>query len=177
MKTNNITKTGILSALAMVLILLIRFPIIPSASYLEYDAGDVPLLIISFLVGPLYALAGVIVVSIIQGLTISSQSLWVGVVMHIIASGTLVIVSGLVYKKHHTITGAVFALLAGTISMILIMIPSNLFFTVKYWNVPYEAVVAMLPTAIIPFNLIKALVNSIIVFLLYKPLTRLFFRH
>ena len=174
MKTNKITKIGVLSALAIVLILLVRFPIIPSAPFLEYDAGDVPLLFISFLFGPLYALVATMIVSFIQGMTISAQSGWVGIVMHIIASGTLVLVSGFIYNKFHTMKGAILALLFGTISMILIMIPSNLFFTVRFWGMPYEAVVAMLPTAIIPFNLIKAAINCIIVFLIYKPLKRLF---
>lgn len=176
MNTNKITKTGVLSALAIVLIILIRFPIIPGVTYLEYDAGDVPLLIISFLLNPLYALISVVIVSVIQGITISAQSGWVGIIMHIIASGTLVVVAGYIYKKFHSIKGAIMALLAGTIAMALIMIPSNLYFTVKYWGIPYEGVVAMLPTAILPFNLAKALINSAIVFALYKPLKRLFFK-
>ncbi len=170
MNLKRLTRVGILTAMSIVLIILIRFPLIPSATYLEYDAGDIPLLFISFAFGPLYALLATIVVAIIQGLTVSSSSGWVGIVMHIIATGALVVVSGSIYIKCRTIKGAIISLIAGTIAMVLVMIPANLFFTVRYWGVPYEAVVAMLPTAIIPFNLIKGAINSVIVFFIYKPL-------
>jgi len=63
-------------------------------------------------------------------------------------------------------------LAAGSTAMVLIMIPMNLFFTVRFYGVPYDAVVAMLPTAILPFNLIKSLANSLLVILVYKPLSR-----
>jgi len=53
------------------------------------------------------------------------------------------------------------------------MIPMNLIFTVHFFGYPYEAVVALLPTAIIPFNAIKTVANSIITFLLYKRVAKL----
>jgi riboflavin transporter FmnP len=44
----------------------------------------------------------------------------------------------------------------------------NLIITPLYMGAPREAVVAMLPTAIIPFNLIKAGLNAVLTFILYK---------
>ena len=40
-----------------------------------------------------------------------------------------------------------------------------------------EAVIALLPTAIIPFNAIKTVANSIITFLLYKRVSKIFERN
>ena len=49
----------------------------------------------------------------------------------------------------------------------------NLIVTPTYMGAPVSAVAAMLPTVIIPFNLVKAGANSILTFLLYKRLSGL----
>jgi riboflavin transporter FmnP len=90
--------------------------------------------------------------------------------MHVISTGTLVLVSSLYYKHDRSRKGALIALILGSLAMTAIMIPTNLFFTVRFWGQPLEVVKASLVPIIIPFNLIKALGNSLIVFLIYKPL-------
>jgi len=171
-RTNKLVRIGVLSALSIVLVMLIKFPIIPSAPFLEYEPGDVPMLVAAFMYGPVAGLAMTVIVSAIQAFTVSAAAGWVGLVMHVISTGTFVVVSGSIYKKFHTFKGAFAALAAGSICMVLVMIPSNLFFSVKFYGIPYDVVVAMLPTAILPFNLIKSLANSLLVILVYKPLSR-----
>jgi riboflavin transporter FmnP len=171
-KTNKLVRIGVLSALSIVLVMLVKFPIIPSAPFLEYEPGDVPMLVAAFMYGPIAGLAMTVIVSTIQAFTVSAAAGWVGLVMHIISTGTLVVVSGCIYRRFHTFKGAFAALAVGSLCMVLVMIPSNLFFSVRFYGIPYDAVVAMLPTAILPFNLIKSLANSLLVILVYKPLTR-----
>jgi len=171
-KTNRLVRMAVLSALSIVLVMYVRFPIIPSAPFLEYEPGDVPMLIAAFMYGPAAGFIVTVIVSAIQAFTVSAASGWVGFVMHVISTGTLVLVSGSIYKRFHTLKGAFAALAAGAAAMTLVMIPSNLFFTVRFYGVPYNAVVAMLPTAILPFNIIKSVANSIIVLVVYKPLSR-----
>lgn len=172
MDTKKLVRIAVLSALSIVLVMYVKFPIIPSAPFLEYEPGDVPMLIGAFMYGPLTGLLMTIIVSTIQAFTVSAAAGWVGLVMHVIATGTLVVVSGAIYRKFHTLKGAFAALAAGAISMTLVMIPSNLFFTVRFYGIPHDAVVAMLPTAVLPFNIIKSFANSIIVLVVYKPLSR-----
>jgi len=172
-QTKKLTKIAMLSAVSVLLVAILHFPIIPNAPFLEYDMADVPLLIIGFMYGPLYALISTIVVSVIQGMTLSAASGWVGIIMHIIATGTLTVVSSFIYQKNKNKKNAIIGLALGALCMILVMIPSNLFFTVKFWGMKYEAVLAMLPTAIIPFNIIKSVLNSLIVALIYKRLKKL----
>lgn len=171
-KTNKLVRIAVLSALSIVLVMMVKFPIIPSAPWMEYEPGDVPMLVAAFMYGPLAGLVMTVIVSAIQAFTVSAAAGWVGLVMHVIATGTFVVVSGTIYKKFHTFKGAFAALAAGSICMVLVMIPSNLFFSVRFYGIPYDAVVAMLPTAILPFNLVKSLANSLLVILVYKPLTR-----
>ena len=164
---------AILAALSLVLVLLIHFPIIPAAPWLEYDPAEVPILIGGFVYGPIAGLTITVITALIQALTVSAQSGWVGFVMHVIPTGTLVLVSSIIYKYNKTRKGALIALIIASIARTAVMIPANLFFTVRYWGQPLEVVKASIVPVIIPFNLIKSVANSLIVFLVYKSLRKI----
>jgi riboflavin transporter FmnP len=86
MKKVNVVKVamlGVLSALAVVLMFFVRFPILPIVPFMEYDPGDVVGLIAGFLYGPVEGLIVIIIVALIQGMTVSAGSGWVGIAMHI----------------------------------------------------------------------------------------------
>ncbi len=175
-KHANILKTvelAMLAALSVVLMLLVRFPLIPSAAFLEYDMGDVPVLIATFLFGIIPGFAVLVVECLIQALTVSSASGWVGFVMHVFSSGVFLLVAGLIYKKLPSLKGLIASLAAGSIVMTLIMIPLNLIFTVHFLGTPREVVVDMLVPAIIPFNLFKAVLNSVVAGLVFIPLQKI----
>ena len=90
------------TALSVVLVYLIHFPIFPSASFLEYDPADIPILIGTFAFGPIAGIILTVVASGIQALTVSAASGLYGFLMHIIATGVVVIVAGCIYKAKHT---------------------------------------------------------------------------
>lgn len=167
-KLNRLVKMALLCAISIVFVALIRFPIFPQAPYLVYDPADIPLLIGAFLYGPVAGILMTIVTAGIQALFFSADG-WVGFMMHVIASGMLVTAAGLIYHIRKSRVSAVIGLLAGVAAMTAIMIPSNLIFTVNFYNTPYDVVVAALPV-IIAFNLIKSGMNAVVVFLVYKPL-------
>ena len=171
---DRMVKLGMLTALSIILVYAIHFPIFPAAAYLEYDMADVPILIGTFLYGPWWGLGLTAVVSVLQWLLVSPQSLWVGAVMHFLATGSYVVAAGLIYSHNKTRTAVLFGMALGALLQTLMMIPMNLIFTVNFFGVPREAVIALLPTAIIPFNAIKTIANSIITFLLYKRVSKLF---
>lgn len=171
---DRLVKLGMLTALSIILVYTIHFPIFPAASFLEYDMADVPILIGTFLYGPWWGLGLTAVVSVLQWLLVSPGGMWVGAVMHFCATGSYVIAAGLIYKKMHSIKGVLIGMGIGASLQTLMMIPMNLIFTVRFFGVPYETVVALLPTAIIPFNAIKTVANSILTFLLYKRVSKLF---
>ena len=170
---DRMVKLGMLTALSIILVYAIHFPIFPAAAYLEYDMADVPILIGTFLYGPWWGLALTAVVSLLQWLLVSPQSQWVGAVMHFFATGSYVVAAGLLYARNKTRTTAIIGMGVGSLLQTLMMIPMNLIFTVHFFGVPREAVIALLPTAIIPFNAIKTVANSIITFLLYKRVAKL----
>ena len=167
--TRRLATLAILAAAAIVLCLLVRFPIFPSAPWLEYDAGDIPLIFSAFLYGPWWGLAVTAVACVIQGLTVSAGSGWIGIVMHLCATGALVIVAGLIYRKAPK--RSLIAMIVGAAVAIVLMIPLNLIFTPLY-GTPVEAVKQMLLPVILPFNAIKFGVNAVVAWVLYKPLQR-----
>lgn len=166
---------ALLVALSIVMFTIFRFSPFPVvANYYEYDMADVPILIGSFMFGPMAGLALSLVASVVQGLTVSIQSGPVGILMHFIATGAFAVTAGTIYKYKKTYLGAIISLVCGTLAMAAVMIPANLTITVRFYHVPYDVVKGMLLPVIIPFNLLKAGINSFIVFVLYKPIQLLF---
>ena len=171
-KTQKLAKMAMLAAISLVLVLLIHFPIIPSAAFLEYDPADIPIFIGTFAFGPAAGVILTVVVSVIQGTTVSAGGQIWGIIMHIIATGSFAVAAGNIYKYNKTKKGAIIALLVGVIVMTVVMCGCNLIITPIYTGMPREAVMAMIPTAILPFNLIKAGINAVVTFILYKRISK-----
>ena len=168
--TVRLAKMGMLAAISLILV-NIHFPIFPPIAFMEYDPADIPILIGTFAFGPIAGLLITLVTSIIQGVTVSAAAGVYGIIMHIIATGTYVIVAGVFYHAMKSKKGAIIALVLGTIAMTIMMVGANYIITPIFMNVPREAITALLPF-IIGFNLIKAGANGIITFFVYKRVSR-----
>lgn len=166
-KTVVLAKMGMLVAISIVLVAIIHFPIFPMVSFMEYDPADIPILIGTFAFGPLAGLLLTIVTSVIQGVTVSAASGAYGIIMHIIATGILVMVAGLIYSHKKTRKGAIIALIAGVLAMTVAMMGANMIITPLFMGVPRSMVWDLMPF-IAAFNFIKAAVNAFVTFLLYK---------
>ena len=169
-KTVRLTKMAMLAAVSLALVLLIRIPS-PPAPFLVYDPADIPIIISAFAFGPLSGISITVVVSFIQAFVLGGDGI-IGFLMHVLATGSFVLVAGLIYKGHKTKKRAVIALAAGTLTWVATMIGWNLIVTPFYLGVPMDAVIAMVLPILLPFNLMKAGINSIIVFIIYKPIAR-----
>lgn len=167
--TTHLAKMGMLVAISIVLVSIIHIAIIPSVPFLEYDPADIPILLGTFAFGPVWGLVLTIVTAVLQGITVSAQSGPYGIIMHIIATGVLTFVAGSIYnfKKTKTKKHAILGLIFGSISMVIVMIFANLLITPYFMGVDRVVVEGLMP-GIILFNLIKAGINSLITFLVYK---------
>lgn len=164
---------ALLSALSIILVLVLRVPF-PTAPFLEYDPADIPVLVGTILYGPWSGLLLTVVVSAIQATTVSAASGLYGFLMHVVATGITSVVVGTLYRKRkHSPKNLAFALGVGSLAMIAAMLGANLIITPFFMNVPREAVVQMLLPIILPFNAIKAVVNSVIVFFLMCALEKI----
>ena len=144
--TKKLTTIAILSAMAMVLNLLIQFPIVPAVSFLSYDPKDIIIVIAGFIYGPM--------TSFIMSLLIFEM--------------LLICIS--YYKYKHSKKGAIAGLVLGTVCCTLSMTLWNYIITPIYYQMPRSAVVGMLLPGIVPFNIIKCTLNAACAMLIYKPL-------
>ncbi len=165
-----IAKMGMMAAIACVLGLF-RFPILPMVPFLTYDFADIPIIISAFAFGPVAGLLITVVVSFIQAFLLGGDQLY-GFIMHILASGSFVIVASLIYKGHKTKKMAIVSLIAATLVMIAVMGAANYFVTPYYYGgaAMKEMVVQLMPFILL-FNLIKGVANSVITLLVYKRIS------
>lgn len=171
-KSNSLrlAKMAMLVAISIVLVMIIHFPIFPMVAFLEYDPADIPILIGTFAFGPGAGILLTVVVSLLQGLTVSAGSGAYGIIMHILATTTLATTAGLIYRKHKTKKTAIIGLLAGTIAMTVVMFFANMIITPMFTGMPLAAIMQLMPF-ILAFNVVKAGINSIVTFILYKRIS------
>ena len=178
--TKRIAALGVFTALSVMLVALIHFPIFPAVSFLEYDPADIPILIVGFAFGPAAGLIVTAIAALIQGFTVSAASGVYGVIMHVLATGVYVLVSSLVYRRHRTRGGAAVSLALGTAAMVAMMFLANLVVTPYFMmgalnGETVRALMSFMPFILL-FNLIKAGVNGLVTFLIYKSISRLISR-
>ena len=169
--TKRIAFMGIAAALAVVLIYLTRFPAPPPFTFLEYTAGDVPIYLCTFLFGLLPGMVVNFVAAIIQGITVSAGSGWIGILGNLFSTGVFVIVSGLIYRKGNSFKRLLCASGIGFVSVIVAMIGWNLIFTPIFMGIDIAGVILSLP-AIILFNVIKVSINAAVSVVIYKSVGR-----
>ncbi len=169
MDLKKVTNIGILSALSLLMMIFIKFPIIPAAPFLLYEPGDLPILIIGFIYGPIAGITASLLLSILMAVFVGLGGPF-GAFMHFLATGTLVATASYIYKKRHNQKGAIIGLLAGSIVMTVIMVIANIILNPIFYGIPQEEVLKLLVPAIIPFNIMKAFINSGLTLLVYKRL-------
>ena len=164
--TKELTMLAMIAAIAYVLVTTIRIPVV---LFLKYEPKDVIITIGGFLMGPGAVLITSGVVSLIEMFSISDTGI-IGCIMNFLSTCSFACVAALIYKRNHTIRGAITGLAVGAVFMTVVMLLWNYLITPLYMGLPREDVAAMLVPAFLPFNLIKAGLNSSITLLLYKPL-------
>lgn len=156
---------ALLAALAYVVMVFIRIPVI---SFLKYEPKDVIITIGGFIYGPLASLFISLIVTLVEMGTVSDTG-WIGAVMNFVSTAAFVLPATIIYKKMHNLKGAVIGLVSGVVSMIIVMLLWNYILTPLYMGYPREAVAKMLPTVFLPFNALKGGLNAALTMLLYKP--------
>ncbi|MCL4514836.1 MAG: ECF transporter S component [Firmicutes bacterium] len=164
----NVRKVAILAMMVALSLLLIMFVKVPLfANFLIYEPGDVPILIVGFMFGPAMGIVASLIVAVAMALFTGLGGPF-GAFMHFLATGTMVGLAGSVYRLRRTKGGAMLGMLAGGLTMAAIMVVANLLLDPIFYGMPREAVLPLLAPAIIPFNLAKAGINSVVTFVLYK---------
>lgn len=160
-----VLSMAMLAALSIAADIFLRIPGI--GGFLTYEPKDVILTIGAFIFGPVAGIVMALIVCLVEMVTVSTTG-FIGLLMNFLASGVFVGVSSIIYARKKTLSRAIIGLIAGSFSMLVIMLLWNYIMTPIYMGVPREAVLELFVPLLIPFNLLKAALNSALVLLLYK---------
>ena len=162
---------AMLAALAVV-IGLYKIPIIPMAPWLTLDFADIPILIAAMLFGTVPGLIVLFVVCMIQAFLLGGDG-WIGLIMHFVSSGILVILVGILCRRKQTLTRLIITAAIGVVLVTAVMIPMNYIFTpILNPSATKEVIDTFLLPAIIPYNLVQTSVSGagfVLLFMSLRP--------
>ena len=185
--TTKLTVTAMLTAVAVVLQYIeVSIPIVPS--FLKLDFSDIPELIGSFVIGPLW---GVIICLLKNLIHLPfTGSVGVGEFSNFILGAIFVFVAGMIYKYNKTKKGALIACISGALAMAVLSIATNYFIVypvyAQLWaggdmNVIINMYKALLPASDtllksllifnVPFTFGKGFIVAAVTMFIYKPLS------
>jgi riboflavin transporter FmnP len=182
-----------------VILSFIEFPLIPGFDFLKYDASAVAALLSGFTYGPV---AGCVVGVLIALIHAFDGNIWGGVMNSCIIiafvtpaslaykylvrrrAGSALSQTASANPQPTSVPNPktpsalisniilVAALLVSCVLMVAVALGMNLLVTPIYTGLPRETVIGFLIPAILPFNIIKSLLNSFLGFILLKSLRR-----
>ena len=181
-------QVAMLSAIAVVL-MLFEIPLPFAPSFYEIDFSEVPVLVGCFAMGPLAGVA-IELLKILLNLVINgSATAGVGEMANFLIGCALVLPAAVIYKRMHTRKCAIVGMAAGTVFMTAVGCFLNAFVLLPAYaaafGMPISGLVEMgtavnsgitdLTTfvlfAVAPFNLLKGVLVSLIVFIIYKKIS------
>ena len=183
-----IAQIGMLGAVALVL-MLFEIPLPFAPSFYKIDFSEVPVLIGSFAMGPVAGVLIELVKILLKLLTIGSTTAGVGDVANFLIGISFCLPAVFIYRKMHSKKGAIIGMAAGTIFMTLVGCFLNAYVLLptyaKAFQMPIDALVAMgtavnghitslftfVAFAVAPFNLLKVVLVSLVVALIYKKIS------
>ena len=163
-------------------------------AFLEFRFSDVPVLIGTFALGPLSGCVIVVMMVLIKLVCVSTSTMFVGDAADILVGFALVIPAGLIYGRHRTFRGALLSLAAGSVFSTALAVLLNRFalvpaYVVLMFGGSWEPILGMMKplfpsctqqnfyalylwAAVLPFNLLRCLVASLITLPVYKHISR-----
>ncbi len=157
-KLRVLAASGMLAAVGYVL-QLFEFPLLPAASFLKFDFGDVAVALAGWAMGPAAAVLTALVKGILWGVIGHGADGWVGAGMNTVTVLAFALPFAF-FRQEKKLRGPVLAAVLGIACMTAVMAGVNLAVDPWYFKMPFAAVRALVVSAIIPFNLLRGLING-----------------
>ncbi len=172
MKNSNVKKIALCSLFASFSLLLAfigHYSVIPLFLGLKLDISDFPIFTSTLLFGPSYGYLILLVVTFIRSIFFSVAGLpgFIKRMTDIIPIFFL----GLYTKKQKNMFLYIFL---SIVFSIIIKIPSSYIFWVYFNSMTFDQMNLLLFPVVLPYNLIKILINILLSILLYKKLKNIF---
>ncbi len=167
LKIKKMVMVAVFAAISFVLQMIAPFPKV--GGFLEIEFSDLPALIMSFAYGPVSG----ILVELFKNLlhcTITSTG-FVGEFANFVVNGIFVATAGLIYSYKKTFRIAVASLIYATIALGVAGVFVNMYIMLPMFKIPAEMRLGLTMGTILPFNLVKGAVTSVITMLIYKRIS------
>ncbi len=187
LSTRNMVLMGMLAALATVL-MFISFPIPFAPPFYKVDVSDLPIMIGAFAMGPLSGIIMEFLKNILHIIVSGTDTYGVGELANFLSGTIFVCTAAMIYKYKKTKMTAVISLIVATILMSIASCFINLYLTLPAYvgfsngKLSMEAILSMgsdknsmvtnmftfLSFAVLPFNLLKCTIVSVLTGCIYK---------
>ncbi|MGN1480134.1 MAG: ECF transporter S component [Acutalibacteraceae bacterium] len=187
MKNKNLRKvtvTAILAALSSAL-MFISFSVPLMPSFIKLDFSELPALIASFSLGPMYGVCVVLVKNLVN--VFFSTTGGVGELSNFILGAVFVFTAGMIYKKKKCRSYALIGAVVGSFLMAAISLISNYYIVYPIYQnfMPLEAIMGLYQAIYpgvknlwqallvfnVPFTFIKGMLSTLITFIIYKKIS------
>ena len=171
-KTSKLVKISLLSAIALIL-RYIEFPIIPPFPWLQFDLSDLPAMLGAFGFGPIVG----IIIELFKNVLIiaikGTGSGFVGELANFLMSSALVFPAGLTYHRMKSKKNAILGMILGAVCIQIVAIISNVYILLPAFGMNMNSTQLMqyITIGLLPINGIKALVTSVLTYILYKRIS------
>lgn len=183
-----VAQIGMLAAIATVL-MLFEIPLPFAPSFYELDFSEVPILIGCFAMGPAAGACIELIKILLNFIINGTMTAGVGEIANLLIGCSFVIPAGIIYRKMHSKKGALIGMVTGTLFMTFVGCFLNAYILLptyaKAFEMPIDALVGMgtavnshitslftfVAFAVAPFNLLKGVLVSFIVLLVYKKIS------
>lgn len=188
MPLKTIAKVGILGAIATVL-MLFEIPLWFAPSFYEIDLSEVVVMIGAFALGVVPGICIELIKVLLNLLLNGTITAGIGELANFVIGCAYIVPAALLYHHRKSLKNAIIGMSIGTLSMTIVGAVLNLYVLLPAYvtlaNFPMDAVIGMgnqvnsainsfetlVLFATVPFNLLKGVLTSILVGLLYKHLS------
>lgn len=189
-KTRRMAYIAIFGVLGAVL-MFFEVPLFFAPSFYEIDFSEVPVLISTFYLGPVAGVTTELLKIILKLFLKGTSTAFVGDFANFVIGCAFVLPASIVYHARKSKGTAVGGMALGTLCMTIFGSAFNAFYLIptysRLFGMPLEAIVGMgtavnaninsvttlVLFAVVPFNLLKGVLVSIITYLLYKRVEKI----
>lgn len=186
---NKLIKISLMGVIAFI-IMFIEFAIPIFPAFLKIDLSDIPAIMTGFALGPVAGVAVELVKNVLHLLRTSTGG--VGELANFLVGSAFVFPAAYLYSKKKDKKTAIIGMIVGIISMAVVGALANYYILLPFYTtfMPMEAIIGMAAAvnslivdlktlilyAIIPFNLVKGIILTLITIPVYKKVSKVLHR-
>lgn len=188
-KVKQMTLIAMMGGLSALLMVFLHAPIPFMPPFMDFDLAAIPELIGGFALGPISAIGIIIVKILLKFVVLGTSTMFTGEIQNFLLSCAFVLPAVCIYNYKKTKNSALLGMAIGTIVCSITAVFTNLYIIIPFYaslgDMSVQSIIDMCNAVnpmmtstltlaiygIIPFNLIKGIISSLITYVLYKRLS------